>query len=143
MIDRFNYQNAVVKYCEKQRPNYLQLAVINRLKGAVQKTKMLNHAVAVVNERKQYWSLKVNFTAWHKEYSTLQKNYTTYAFIAVQLKRKITQNCFASLKVFAQYKKNKRVADLYYDRMIKQKLLNTMYNYRITSDKHYEGKFSL
>lgn len=82
--------------------------------------------------------MKKTFSVWLKKYRILKKSYTTYAFIAIKIKNIIAQDCFDSLKTNSLYQKNKRLADKYYERTLKDKLLNTMSNKRITNDKYYE-----
>lgn len=72
--------------------------------------------------------MKIAFVGWLKEYRTLKTNYTTFAFIAIQLKQKVAQSYFDSLKTYYLYKKNKKLAENYNERLLKLKLLNTLSN---------------
>lgn len=138
MIHRYNYQNSVMVYMQSQRKHYIELTALNRLKLSVQRSKNIDNALEAIDSRKNYWAMKKNFTLWLKKYRALKKTYTTYAFIAVNIKNVIAKDCFNSLKLYAKYQKNKRLADSVYQKSLVQKLFNTINNFRITSDKDYD-----
>lgn len=139
IIQRYNYQNSVIVYMQSQRQHYIELTALNRLKLSVEKRKNIENALEVIDSRKEHWAMKKNFTLWLKKYRALKKTYTTYAFIAVNIKNVIAKDCFNSLKLYAKYQKNKRLADSIYQKSLTQKLFNTINNLRITSDKDYDA----
>jgi hypothetical protein len=139
MIQRYNYQNSVIVYVQSQRKHYIELTAFNRLKLALEKSKNEEHALEVIEGRKEHWLVKNNFMLWLKKYKALKRNYTTYAFIAVSIKNVIARDCFNSLKTYAKYQKNTRLADSVYQKSLIQKLFNTMSNTRITSDRDYDA----
>jgi hypothetical protein len=143
MVERYYYQNSVHIYIVSQRHFYVQMTAFNRLRQAVDKRKALNNAESTIKERKDFWIAKKAFMNWLRKYKIIKKNYTNYAFIAIQIKNAIAKDCFNSLKDFTKYKKNKRIANNYIESKLKTKLINTLYNKCLTSEKHYDISFQL
>lgn len=143
MINRYNYQNSALTYMQSQRHYYIELTGFNRLKSYMHQRKNIESAKTIIDEGKDHWQIKKAFMHWLRKYRTIQKHYKTYAFLAIQIKNAVAKDCFTSLKVYSTYKKNKRIAEQYYKRQLKQKLLNTMYNTQAIAERDYNATYQI
>ena len=114
---RTQYQSCVISYMHSRVPYYQTLTAFNRLKFSLKRKRNFQYAHHSVHSRKDFWRVKKIFAQWQRIFTSIESNKQTRIQIS-----------FNKLKRYAQIKRYNRMSVEYYNRKLKVKMLNTVYN---------------
>ena len=108
-------------------PHYQTLTAFNRLKFALKRKLNFQYAHHSVHSRKDFWTVKKTFAQWRRLFNSIESN-----------KQSRVQIYFNKLKRYAQIKRYNRMSINIYNRKLKVKMLNTLYNKSSIVRRDYE-----
>jgi hypothetical protein len=101
----------------ERRPFYQKLTAFNRLYSVVARRKHSEKVTELIQIRSPYWKAKKMFAQWTMLTKTIKK-----------VRTKKIECIFNRFKTYAKIQKQKRISHDYYQKSLKIKMINTMYN---------------